>query len=108
MGLLPLPSWLHPSPLHPGQVARIPPRAGDHREHPGAGGPIHVWRWRRGLARRQGQGGRRAALRSPNAHVRKWLHFSERKREVGAALAGRPAAPAARSGLPFVSTAQSP
>lgn len=55
----------------------------------------------------QGQGGRRAALRSPNAHVRKWLHFSERKREVRLPRRGRHSS---RRSLraPFVSTAQSP
>lgn len=41
---------------------------------PGAGRPA--------ACSTRGQGGCRAALRSPNAHVRKWLHFSERKREV--------------------------
>lgn len=71
---------------YPGRVACIPPDRGSCREHPGTGGLSTCGHGGEALARkqtgRQGQGGRRAALRSPNAHVRKWLHFSERKREV--------------------------
>lgn len=77
------PSLRSPGSILPGASC---PHAAEQRGLPGASRgrwPIHVRRWRRGLACRQGQGGRRAALRSPNAHVRKWLHFSERKREVG-------------------------
>lgn len=73
----------------PGAPRTSYPHPAEQRGLPGASRgrwPIHVRWWRRGLARRQagrqGQGGRRAALHSPNAHVRKWLHFSERKREV--------------------------
>lgn len=87
-----------------GEFPPVPPSC---REHPGAGVRPRAAGLERPGPQAQGQGGRRAALRSPNAHVRKWLHFSERKREVRLPRRGRHSSSRSLR-APFVLTAQSP
>lgn len=116
-GSFPPLSRLHPPLAHGGRVALIPPSSGGCREHPGGRWPIHVRRWRRGLASRQSRqaeqaGAGRPPLPScfalPQRPRKEVVAFLGEEKGSRAASAGRPAAPAARSGLPFVSTAQSP